>query len=567
MKRIFKSLLLISSVALIFSCTDDSLDPVKFKEIKKGTILALRGTQLDNIYFEGICGAEIFANDLARVPKFEFEAEFLSEDKSSLASVDVFALKKTKSGSTTTVEKVLLVNVPSSAFATGDYPGPSAKVSINVSDIITKIGSPSSAVLLDLYANGIDIHSDLNLTDGTKVLSDQIVAAGLFQSDQFYPAQILSICVSDVDDIRPVAETSQRGQVSGKTRPVRPLKAGAKDTVDFVFDQDLSVAPTITMTPPAGVTSGTLSAVTKVSASKYYVVFTADAAANYTGNVTISSTGGKTADGLLQIDKSHSLAMDNLAPQAISFSTGTRMGKGGSVTITATFNERLGTAPKISSVAGSIDPKVDLITNVSMTLSADGLTATYVYEYKDTGNDAVHGYLNVNVTTAGADVATLPTATSAFTDNLTIDLGTPPAPVLTKDVTQYDWGTSIKWSATETAGAGNPGGAVAGTIYFMACTSGKPGPTAFGFASDGSPSWTMPDDPASTADPKAKVAIRQTGSLTTANSSVPGVGESGPVYSAFTANGTLDVYAVFVGSTGNTSAVTATPQLTAVVMQ
>ena len=554
MKKILKSLFLISSVVLIFSCTDESLDPLKFTEIKKGTIFALRGTQLDNIYFEGICGAEIFANDLARVSKFEFDAEFLSEGKASLASVDVFALKKTISGTTTSTEKVLLQNVPFSQFkTTEDYVGPWVSVSINVSDIITKLGNPSSDVLFDLYANGIDIQSDLNLTDGTKVTSEQIVAAGLFQSDQFYPAQILNICVSDVDDIRPVATSTQRGQkvvVSGKiTRPVLFLKAGTKDTIDFKFNQDLSVAPTITMAATSSL-SGTLSAVTKVSAANYYVVFTTDAAAVYTGTVSIKATGGKTADGLVTVDKTHSLAVDNNVPQNVSFSTGTRIGKGGSATITAVFNERLGKAPKLSTTAGGTDPKVDLLTNVSMTLSADGLTATYVYEYKDTGNDGVHGSLNVKITGI-EDVATL--AGSDLSGSITIDLGTPPAPTFTPLVAGYDFGIQIKWAANQSASVANPGGAIGGTIYFVAVTSGVAAPTKFGFGSDGAPVWTM----------ATGVTNRQTGSVATSGIS----GNTGTVFTPFTANGTLDIYAVFVGSTGNSSVISATPQLTAVVMQ
>ena len=563
MKKIFKSLFLIPSIVLIFSCTDESLDPLKFKEIKKGTILALRGQQLDNIYFEGIPGSVLYANNIKGTETFDFDAEFLSADLTSLSSFDVFALKKTKSGSAISIERKLLVNVPFSQFkTTADYRGPWVSVSIPVSTILTAIGSPTEAQLFDVYENGIDIQSDLNLADGTKVLADDIVDVGLFQSDQFYPAQILGITIADVDEIRPVATTSQRGQVvvsGGKiTRPIRPLKAGTKDTVDIKFDQPIAVAPTVTMSATPSL-SGTLGAVTAVtgSTSNFYVIFTTDPAAVYTGNVSINVTGAKTADGLAQIGKTHTLAMDNLLPQLISFSTGTRIGIGGTATFTAVFNERLTTAPKISTVAGGIDPKVDLLTNVSMTLSADGLTATYPYEYKDTGNDGVHGSLTVNLL-GGADAAT--NSYGSTSGSLTVDLGTPPAPTLALNATQHDWGTQIKWSGLEATSAANPGGAIGGTVYFVAITSGKPGPTAFGFASDGSPSWTMAVDPASSTG--AKVANRQTGSLTTSATS----GSSGTVYTAFTANGTLDIYTVFVGSTGNTSAVPAVPQLTAVVM-
>ena len=78
-------------------------------------------------------------------------------------------------------------------------------------------------------------------------------------------------------------------------------------------------------------------------------------------------------------------------------------------------------------------------------------------------------------------------------------------------------------------------------------------PTKFGFGSDGAPVWTM----------ATGVTNRQTGSVATSGIS----GNTGTVFTPFTANGTLDIYAVFVGSTGNSSVISATPQLTAVVMQ
>jgi hypothetical protein len=49
MKKIIKSIVGVLFIAFVFSCADDSLDPLQSKAVKKGTILALRGTQLDNI--------------------------------------------------------------------------------------------------------------------------------------------------------------------------------------------------------------------------------------------------------------------------------------------------------------------------------------------------------------------------------------------------------------------------------------------------------------------------------------------------------------------------------------
>jgi hypothetical protein len=204
MKKILYSLLIFASVAFVVSCADDSLDPLNLNQVKKGTILALRGTQLDNIYGEGLPGAEFFPRIINGTEKFEFDAEFLAEDPSSLESFDIYVIKKTKVGNTTTRERVFLKNVPASEFkTTDDYRNPWVSVSLNLVDILEAIGiddyedQDNIDLLLDTYKFGINIESDLNLKDGSKVLASNIVAAGLFASDQFYPAQILTYTVTD----------------------------------------------------------------------------------------------------------------------------------------------------------------------------------------------------------------------------------------------------------------------------------------------------------------------------------------------------------------------------------
>jgi hypothetical protein len=200
MMKIFKSVLLITLLGIGFSCADDSLDPLKFKEVKKGTILALRGTQLENIYFKAIPGALFVPGLLDGTETFDFDAEYLSADPNSLASLDIYVLKKNGSS----FDRVSLTNVPASEFkTTDDYPNPWVSVSISIDDILTKIGItpnyPLSASALNTlfvdYKNGINIETDVNLTDGSKVLAADLVAAGLYQSNQFYPAQKLNYAV------------------------------------------------------------------------------------------------------------------------------------------------------------------------------------------------------------------------------------------------------------------------------------------------------------------------------------------------------------------------------------
>lgn len=183
------------------ACADEALDPLRLTEVKKGSILVLRGTQLQNIYFRGKPGYEIFPRIYKGTEAFAFDAEYLSEDPTTLASFDIFVLRRTTVGGATT--KVPLLNVPFSQFKkTDDYLRPWVSVSIPFNTILTALQLNPSATdfadrILALYPNGINIESDLNLTDGTKVLSTDLVAAGLYQSNQFYPAQVLNVAVTD----------------------------------------------------------------------------------------------------------------------------------------------------------------------------------------------------------------------------------------------------------------------------------------------------------------------------------------------------------------------------------
>jgi hypothetical protein len=150
-------------------------------------------------------GAKFIPLIATAADKFTFEAEYLSEDPTTLASIDIYVEKKPS------LQRVLIKNVPFSEFKNdGKYPRPYVSVSIPLSDILTKIGvtpnyplSQSDVdMLVDVYKFGINIITDLNLTDGSKVLADDLVAAGLYQSNQFYPAQnipysVINYCAFD----------------------------------------------------------------------------------------------------------------------------------------------------------------------------------------------------------------------------------------------------------------------------------------------------------------------------------------------------------------------------------
>ncbi|MFM7857306.1 MAG: hypothetical protein ACKO96_36645 [Flammeovirgaceae bacterium] len=138
MKKIIYSFLTLLLLATVYSCKDDNLDPLQVNRIQKGKLLALRGTQLQNIYVTGIPGAEFFPRIATSADQFSFDAEYLAEDPNSLESIDVFVLK---ANGTATPDKVLVVNIPFSSFKKdATYPNPWVSVTLPLADVLSKLG-------------------------------------------------------------------------------------------------------------------------------------------------------------------------------------------------------------------------------------------------------------------------------------------------------------------------------------------------------------------------------------------------------------------------------------------
>ena len=197
--KYLKILMVLSTVFWFTSCEDESKDPFNLNTTKKGTILALRGTALQAAFINGTPISTFVPSTSAGGEKFIFEAEFLAEDVTTLASVDVYVLRKT---SPTASTRVLLFNVPAAQFKKdGKYVRPYTEITITIEQLLTAIGitptfplAPATVTTIETnyLATGFQIEADINLTDGTKILAADIIAAGLFSSSQFYPAQRLS---------------------------------------------------------------------------------------------------------------------------------------------------------------------------------------------------------------------------------------------------------------------------------------------------------------------------------------------------------------------------------------
>lgn len=574
MKKIINKISVLLLLAFAIACVDESKDPVKFNEIKKATILALRGDAFDAINeTDPPCSNSFFRNNITGDEVFSYEADYLSEDQESLQEVQLFA-------ETPTVPRVLVATIPGTAFT---FPtGSKTKrgtVSASLTTILSKLGL-TNVTAANLKRTDITMTTDLLLTDGSKVLSSSTINPNLQQSVIFFPAMILTYCANNQADFVPVAKTSLLG-IWGKTTDgksvsrtkIPSLKSGAKDTLYITFDNPIITPPTVTFSPASAGTATALVKAKKVntngfytaddSNNAFYLVYTAGG--TYTGAVTAKLSGATADVGgviLTMDDTNETINVDNTKPVVTSTSTGTRIGKGQFVIITANFNEPM-SALKADSMRVNISGQgLAPIVNGVMAVAANGLSASYTYVFKlaDPNVPATHGGLTLTFT-GGKDLAGNVLAAQP-TGNLTVDVNAPPAPVITTSA-GYDFGTTIRWSITQgvdnTIGTGNPGGSVSGSVYFIAINSGDLAPTGFSVDLDGIATWTMPVDatPPAGAAANAKVVIRQSG-IVLISAGQSGTATNSTVFTPFTANGTitdpnLDVYAVFVSSTGTIS--------------
>ncbi len=186
MKKIF--LILIAAFTFA-ACSDENLDPIQVKNIKKGSYLTLRGATFAFLLDNGYSGDIV--NSKASSQKVVFDSEFLALDLTTLAKVDVYAneLEKGKG------RKLL-----------GSYPGtnwvvkegskyPTANISIPYSEVLSKSGytaTQAQAIIDKNAANEaptfLGISIDITLKDGTLVPASTIVNSGLYESLTFFPA-------------------------------------------------------------------------------------------------------------------------------------------------------------------------------------------------------------------------------------------------------------------------------------------------------------------------------------------------------------------------------------------
>lgn len=173
------------------ACTDPSLDPLQIADLKKASIIALRGTALDNLFDRDFRGASDRVSKTAdpATESYSFDADFLSDDITSIAKVDIFARKSAADA------RVPVATVPGSDFkpVTGAV-YPRASINIPLPTILSALGVTLSSLEVNQY---LYIECDLTLTTGEVVAASSIVNSSLFESDAFYPAHNLLYLITE----------------------------------------------------------------------------------------------------------------------------------------------------------------------------------------------------------------------------------------------------------------------------------------------------------------------------------------------------------------------------------
>ena len=361
-----------------------------------------------------------------------------------------------------------------------------------------------------------------------------------------------------------------------------PMKSGVTETVDITFSNTIATPPVVTLSPNEGTV---VLAPVAGSTTKFTATYTAN---GYTGTVSlrvrgaISGGSGPTA-GLVQNNAAITLTVDNTAPQSTSVANAAdNVGRGLSTVITVIFNEAMSSvaadALKIS-ITGQ--QGLDNVAVANMTLASDGLSATYLYLWKDSTTPFDNTAGTVTYVISGGkdraanafggvsgsfrnDVGATNLAQSVWIQNpttlafssATIDIsGVASTPTLAFG---EDLGTQLKWTITQ------PGpGSTSGTWFWTALAWKDTDAVPDGILNQPKVPGQFTKDVAGLANKTYNGFY--TGGAAISPFAVAASGSStsrGTLFTPFTANGKFDVFVYFVSATGNVSAISAPMTIT-----
>ncbi len=185
------SIFILGFVLAFSACTDPDLDPLRTDQIKKSALITLRGVAADNLNdadnYLGAVDKFSKKGDFAK-ENFEFDADFIAEDITSLAKVEVYA-KATEKGA-----RVRVATVDGATFAVAkDAKYPTAKFSIPLKAILDATKADPSTMADDSY---LYVECDITLKNGDVIAASDVTNSSLFETAFFYPAHKLLYLVT-----------------------------------------------------------------------------------------------------------------------------------------------------------------------------------------------------------------------------------------------------------------------------------------------------------------------------------------------------------------------------------
>jgi hypothetical protein len=182
------------AMAVISSCSkpDPDLDPIQIAKVTKGALLTLRGAALDNLSETAYLGAVDTLGKKSDISKetFDYAMDFLAEDPSTLAKVDIYA---TAQDGGARGSKLLTIDASQFATVAGDK-FPRAVISIPMATVLASINKKVSDFASNTY---FYVEADATLKDGTVITPKQIVNSSLSETALFYPAHKVPCVVKD----------------------------------------------------------------------------------------------------------------------------------------------------------------------------------------------------------------------------------------------------------------------------------------------------------------------------------------------------------------------------------
>ena len=185
------SIFILGFVLAFTACTDPDLDPLRTDQIKKSALITLRGKAADNLNdADNYLGAVDKFSKAADLTKetFDFDADFIAEDITSLSKVEVFA-KTTEKGART---RVATIDGSTFAVASGaKYP--TGKFSIPLKTILDATKADPTKMADDSY---LYVECDITLKNGEVIAASDVTNSSLFETAFFYPAHKLLYLVT-----------------------------------------------------------------------------------------------------------------------------------------------------------------------------------------------------------------------------------------------------------------------------------------------------------------------------------------------------------------------------------